>query len=69
MTRKSSSPIHVIVSETHWDAFGAETVSSYFKYALLKRNGVSNTVPPGEYTFDVKRRGLKLVGIFTPNNQ
>lgn len=69
MTRKSSSPIHVIVSETRWDAFGADRFSGYFKFAILKLMGVSNTVPPGEYTFDVKRVGLKLVCSLTPNNQ
>ena len=66
MTRNSSSPIHVFVSETRWDAFGADSFSYNFILVILKFISVSNTVPPGEYTSNVIVS--KALG-FIPNNK
>ena len=63
MFGKKSQPVHVVVTPGRWYAYGPphalRTLSEYF--ALLSNGGISDSVKPGYYLYDVKRRGLKLI--------
>lgn len=62
------TPLHIVVSENRWDAFGVPSSwRQWWLFATLKSNGgISDTVPPGNYHYNVERRGFKLLVTLDP---
>ena len=54
------TPLHIVESENRWDAFGVPSSwRQWWLFATLKSmGGISETVPPGNYHFNVERRGF-----------
>ena len=56
------TPLHIVVSENRWDAFGVPSSwRQWWLFATQKSmGGISETVSPGNYHFNVERRGFNL---------
>jgi len=60
-------PLDIVVDETRWDAYGpATTRSSAILNVLNSIGGINESVPPGNYHFNVRRVGLNLETSLTP---
>lgn len=68
MFDNDNTPIHIVVSENRWDAFGVpSSPRQWWLFATLEAmGGISETVPHGNYYFNVERSGLNLVATLTP---
>lgn len=62
------TPLHIVVSENRWDAFGVPSSRrQWWLFTILKSmGGISETVSPGNYHFNVERRGFKLFTTLDP---
>ena len=65
---KVKNPLHIVVSEGRWDAYGSPlSYRQHMLFALLKRTGgISDSVPPGHYYYNVKLKGLNLIVTLDP---
>lgn len=67
MLKRNHDPLVVIVTESRYDCYGAPTYRSQFLTTMLKNmGGVSDTVPPGTYLFNVRRKGFKIEASLEP---
>jgi hypothetical protein len=60
------NPLIVVVADGRWDTYGAKNLRNRFKNRLLMQmGGVSATVEPGVYVFDVRPnlRGKLIVSL------
>jgi hypothetical protein len=65
--KKNRSPITIYVTTTDWKALGDSTPRSKWLYScLVKQGGISESVPPGIYHFNVERIGFKLQASLLP---
>jgi hypothetical protein len=68
MITLNRDPIYVMVLPDRWDSFGPKTFRSRLLHNVLKKiGGISETVSPGWYDFNVVRQGLKFVTSLTPH--
>lgn len=68
--KKNRTPLLVEVTETGWTSFGNPN-NRHHKYLtkyIARRNGVSDSVQPGYYDFDIQRNGLTLDITLLPAN-
>ena len=65
---KVKNPLHIVVSEGRWDAYGSPL--SYRQKMLLAllqgTGGISDSVPPGHYYYNAKLKGLNLIVTLDP---
>ena len=67
MFKANHEPIEVVVTEDRYECYGPPTNRSIMLTAVLKKmGGVSDTVPPGTYQFNVRRNGFKIVASLDP---
>lgn len=69
MMTKESPRLYVDVKEDRFFLYGTPGFKARVLAEYVKRQGVSDSVKPGLYTFDIKRRGFKIIQIFTPVKQ
>ena len=62
MFKIDKTPIDVIVSADRWDCYGSPTSwRQRWLFAMLKyQGGISDSVPPGHYLYNVEWRGFYL---------
>ena len=53
-------PLFVVVTTTKWDAYGTTLRQRWLTQLLKAKGRIQDTVPPGEYHFNIERRGLRL---------
>ena len=53
-------PLFVVVTPTKWGAYGTTFRQRWLTQLLKAQGGIHDTVPPGEYHFNIERRGLRL---------
>ncbi len=65
---KVKNPLHIVVSEGRWDAYGSpHSYRQQLLFALLKvTGGISDSVPPGYYYYNAKLKGLNLIATLDP---
>lgn len=63
LPRKNHDPLVVVVTSDRYECYGDPTSRNAWLMALLKQQGgINETVEPGTYHFNARRRGLfKLV--------
>ena len=68
ITMFDKTPLYIVVSENRWDAIGVPSSRRQrWLFATLKSlGGISDTVPPGNYYFNVERRGFNLFATLDP---
>ena len=67
MFNRNQPPLTVLVTEGRWDAVDAPTTRNIWLVQVLKaQGGINETVPPGTYHYNVKRKGLKLIASLYP---
>jgi hypothetical protein len=67
MFKLNHDPIEVVVSETEYNCYGPTTKRSIRLTAILQNlGGINETVKPGAYHFNVKRRNFKLIASLYP---
>lgn len=68
---KVNKPLHIVVSEGRWDAYGSpRSYRQHLLFALLKSmGGISDSVPPGHYYYNVKLKGLNLIATLDPTSE
>lgn len=64
----NKKPFYVIVTEDRYDMIGDPTskVNKMKANLIKKAGGVSDTVAPGTYDFQLVHKGLMLVADFVP---
>ena len=61
---RDRDPVLVVVTEDRWYCFGAVTPRSAYLYKYLNdMGGINETVPPGLYDFNVRRRSLLTIAV------
>ena len=65
---KDKNPLHIVVSEGRWDAYGSPlSYRQQMLFALLKgTGGISNTVPPGHYYYNAQLKGFNVIVTLDP---
>lgn len=67
MFNRNQPPLTVIVTSERWDAVDAPTPRNIWLTQVLQQmGGVNESVAPGTYHFNVKRKGLKMVASLDP---
>lgn len=65
------APLLVKVTQGHWDAYGDPLNPRHFYLMeVLKRmGGIAESVPYGEYDFNLARKGLSLHATLEPHQE
>lgn len=70
MFKKTDPPLLVVVNDMGWWAYGPDTVRNRWLTAVItNEGGVNESVPPGNYHFNIVRKGFKLISTFEPAEQ
>ena len=68
MFKIDKSPLHIVVTDSRWEAYGAPL--SYRQQMLLAllqgTGGISDTVSPGHYHYNAKLKGFNVIVTLEP---
>lgn len=66
---KKTSPLLVVVTEDRYDMYGTSFRHKLLAKILQRQGGISNTVEPGTYEFNVMRKGFSSYATLHPHKE